>query len=91
MVVFVLSVVILSMSHSIYSRMTIRHKGLHQVLNQTKPKKQTVQILCQMKTFMLETLYYYSVLLREMVSITMCLYQSLHLYPAWCKLGMWLL
>ena len=74
MVAFVLSVVILSISHSIYSRM-----------------KQTMQILCQMKTFMLETLYYYSVLLPEMLSITMCLYQSLLLYRAWCKSGMWLL
>ena len=44
-----------------------------------------------MKTFMLETLYYYSVLLCEMVSITMCLYQSLLLYPEWCKSGMWFL
>ena len=74
MVAFVLSVVILSISHSIYSRM-----------------KQTMRILCQMKTFMLETLYYYSVLLCEMVSITMCLYQSLLLYPEWCKSGMWFL
>ena len=50
-----------------------------------------MQSLCEMKTFMLETLYYCSVLLPEMFSIPRCLCQSLLLYPVWSKSGMWFL